>query len=1122
MGDPPGTANTPFQAFTERESNSSTQNSFQNILFQDPYKKWSADELRLADYAQGRRHGNATGAGAFGVSSGFGSGSGFGSTTQQQQPSSGFGAANTGGPGLFGSGNTATSTGFGAQSSTGTAFGSGSGGGLFGQNKPATGTGGTGLFGSATSQPAQSGGLFGSTAGQTGGTSAFGGGGASTGGFGSGGTTGGGGGLFGGGANQNKPSGGLFGSTGGNTTGGFGSTGTTGGFGSSNTNTTQSGGLFGGGSTTQTTGTGGGGLFGGGNQQQQQPSGFGSGTSGFGAQNQQKPGGLFGGTGGGTTTGGGGGLFGGGASSGGGFGQSNTSGSTGTGLFGGAKPATGGTGGGLFGGGGTSTQQTGGTGTGLFGGLGSGTQNQPQQQSGGGMFSSLGQNQPKPSLFGGGAQQPAGGGGLFGNQGTQQQGSMFGNTAGQQQQQQQPQQQAQGSLFGGSILGGSQGAGATPQSLSASITDVSAYGTPSLFSNQGNAEAVNPGPLATPLSSKTKPKRGSILPMYKLNPASARYVTPQKRGFGFSYSTYGTPGSASSTASTPGTMGRSLLGASLNNRPLNKSVSASSLRRSFNAEDSILTPGAFSASGGPRFYGGSGSSKKLIINKDMRSDLFSTPTKDRPLLDAGTGSRKLSKRVSFDTSTAAENEESDSQANTPIPNGSASASHDGTNGTRSTPDGATPDMEQVKGNELAIVHEETASPEARATAAGGADQAPGSYWMSPSKEEILDMNRMQRQKVSDFVVGRRNVGQIAFKAPVDLSNIDLDDLFGTIVIMETRSATVYPVAAKKPPVGKGLNVPSQISLEQSFPRGKDKRRTTDPRKFAKHIERLKRIENTVFENYDQDTGVWTFSVEHFTTYGLDDDDESDDESMAVDECPAGTRQFRDQSPEGASNADDTFDFRQGAGLPGAFDQAYDRTGDVPRDTDEPSFLGVSSAGSAPQKLVLSVEQQQTGDEYELSENEEMTSTSLEHHPAAEQDRYSSDNDDDTMPVHDTPGGILRARMRAIKESSAPVKMQVADGDDWMDMLQKTVSPQKRDRAQLRDLKDSVAQEPPESPTAAVGQRRAPPYSASDARGFATSIDLMNSLFERPKVPTRGDRPDTTPSKGFLQVGISQA
>ncbi|CRK26265.1 hypothetical protein BN1708_018219, partial [Verticillium longisporum] len=91
------------------------------------------------------------------------------------------------------------------------------------------------------------------------------------------------------------------------------------------------------------------------------------------------------------------------------------------------------------------------------------------------------------------------------------------------------QQQQQGSLLGGSLLGNSQNNNApAQQSLTASISDLSAYGTPALFSNLNGNEVANPGPLATPLSSKTKTRRSSILPMYKLNPASStRFVTPQ-------------------------------------------------------------------------------------------------------------------------------------------------------------------------------------------------------------------------------------------------------------------------------------------------------------------------------------------------------------------------------------------------------------------------------------------------------------------------------------------------------------------------------------------------------------------------------------------------------------------
>lgn len=70
----PGTAIASFQAFTEREPNSITNqfNVIQNISSQDHYKKWSAEELRLADYVQGRRPpGNPSSAGAFVVRSGF-------------------------------------------------------------------------------------------------------------------------------------------------------------------------------------------------------------------------------------------------------------------------------------------------------------------------------------------------------------------------------------------------------------------------------------------------------------------------------------------------------------------------------------------------------------------------------------------------------------------------------------------------------------------------------------------------------------------------------------------------------------------------------------------------------------------------------------------------------------------------------------------------------------------------------------------------------------------------------------------------------------------------------------------------------------------------------------------
>lgn len=1115
VGDPPGTGGTPFQAFTENEPNSTANNSFQNIVFQDPYKKWSPEELRLVDYAQGRRHGNATGAGAFGVSSGFGGGLGQNS---QQQTTGGFGATGNAGSSLFGGGNNNTTTsGFGQAAAGG--FGSGTpntnttGGGLFGA-KPAA-TGGGGLFGASSTtgqQPQQSGGLFGAANsgtgfGATNNTTN------TTGGFGSS-TTGGG--LFGNNNNQAKPAGGLFGGAT-NTTSGFGSNASSNPFGAqANPNTTNStgGGLFGSANNAQPAG---GGLFGNNNNQQQ--AGQQNTTGGFGGfgqaqnnttggglfgnnnNNQQKPGGLFGQAPAATT---GGGLFGNstnqqpGAQS--GFGAANNTGSS---LFG-AKPATGG----LFGN--TQNQQTTNAAP-----MGLNTQN----QQGGGLFGSA-NNQQKPSLFGGSTQQQSTG--LFGG-GGQQTNSPFGSN-----QQQQP---MQNSMLGNSLLGNSQqAANSGPQGLTANLNDVSAYGSASLFSNTGPQEAPNPGPLAVPLDGTPKPgRRGSILPLHKLAPQSA-----SRRGYGFNYSNFNTPGGspASSISSTPGGFQRSLLGGG---GSLSKSMSTNNLRRSFNTEDNILAPGAFSSSSSGRWYGSTGGSKKLVINRDIRSDLFSTPKKDKAIEDANSSARKLNKRVSFDTSNVDGDAEAPLRA-LPAPEEAPRAEE---TPRQVRPSTETPISEAAasNGKELAIVHEEDRDQTPSSANVSGFDHAPGEYYSEPSLEALEGMNRMQRQRVDGFMVGRVNVGTITFKVPVDLSAIDLSELCGGVIQLEPRSATVYPVSAKKPPVGKGLNVPARIMLEQSWPRGRDRRMSSGSKRYSKHVEKLKKIPDTTFESYNGDTGTWSFSVEHFTTYGLDDDDDSDDDmDITADGPPSLQINELESDHEGSSLPDDTFDFKTHRGFPGAFDHESVLGGDA--QPAKPSFLGASSADLTSHDVRLSVEDDQTDDmddEYDLSDDEDATGSSIGQHLAAEHDDISSEGDPE--PQRGTPGGILRARMRAMKESAGPTRLEVADGDDWMEMLRKTVSPAKRDRQFLKEANESMRHpgmlinfdksEEEGDPRNSTWKSRPTPSQAREqalsakmnmdkGRGFATSIDLMNSLFEKPKPMAQSLRASTS-AKGFPKV-----
>ncbi|KAI0966174.1 nuclear protein 96-domain-containing protein [Xylaria arbuscula] len=1081
VGNPPGTANvTNFQPLVEKESaGSAAQNSFQNILFQDPYKKWSAEELRLVDYAAGRRYGGPSGSNTFGVGSGFGS---FGSN-QPANPAFGNTAANTTGSGLFGN-NAPTGSAFGSTNPGAGAFGSNTGGGLFG-NKPTapTTTTSSGLFGgaAATSQPAPSSGLFGTSGTGGFGTNA----GTGTGAFGSANNTTGGG-MFGNNTNQNK-TGFSFGNTGANTGGAFGNS--TGAFGSPNNNN-QSGGLFGNNPSNPTSNNTGGGLFG--NSTPQQPTNAFGNSGAFGTQNQQpQPGGLFGsqqkpaGTGlfgnTSTPTNTGGGLFGNSTNNAGAFGQQNNT-QTGGGLFA-NKPATGPTGG-LFGN--TGTPQPTNTGGGLFGSLGQNNQNQPQAQQSGGLFGSINPNQQKPGLFG---TTPQSGGGLFASQNTQQ-GSAFGASTT---------QQPQNSTMGGSLFGGSfQGSQSNVPSLTASITDPNAYG--SLFANFGSSEVVNPGPLATP-TNRRQSKRPSILPYYRLHPSSAsKFVTPQKRGYGFTYSTYGTPNSPSSVASTPGALPQSLLGGSLS-RNLGKSVSTSNLRRSFNIEDSVLVPSAFSASSGPKMYH-NGSVKKLVINKDLRSDLFSTPTKDKPAPETPNTARKLTKRVSFDTSSVQANE--DGSATNGSSNSTPSAEQlgylrpritNGTNGSKPDSTSSTPEMEQVKGNELAVVHEdEAASPPARKSNALR-DGEPGQYWMSPTKEEIQNMNRIQRQKVVDFTVGRENVGSVRFKVPVDLTAIELDSIYDGIVVLTPRSATVYPNPGSKPPVGKGLNVPALINLENAWPRAS---RTGKPTSITKHIQRLEKIPDTKFEKYNAETGEWTFSVEHFTTYGLDD---SDDEEDMAPEPSAGAVNEAGPSSLNGSDQDESLN-RMANYPPGAFEPneyGYESDGSeiVEVNASRPSFLASRSVGFASRALVP-LDQAIADNEYAMSEMNDDASDHLGRHLAAEHDEDSFDGNQSDL-AYETPAGIMRARMRAIKSSATPMRVQVAAGDDWMDMLSKSISPQKRDRALLRSIHEADKHR-----SVRDGIGKASPTKkriVSDSKGFATSIDLMNSLFEKAKAPT---------------------
>lgn len=605
------------------------------------------------------------------------------------------------------------------------------------------------------------------------------------------------------------------------------------------------------GSTNTNTNTTGGGLFG-----QTQPQ-----------QTNQQPatgGGLFGSTSTAPTTGGG--LFG---------AKPATTTAPSTGLFGQTQqtqqPAQ--TGGGLFG----NTAST--TGGGLFGSTTNnslGQLGQQNQQSGGGLFGA------KPATGGGlfgGASTTGTGTGLFGQQPQQQQqqqqqpqtgttGGLFGNLG-----QSQPAstgllgstttQPAQQSTFGGGGLFSGLGQSAVQQpqqqqqqlqpSLTASI-DQNPYGNNPLFAYSGQKLEIgsqSKKPALPPLTASS----------YRLTPSTNKSKINKLRGFASPLNVSQSPGRAGSPLSIS-SPGRS----SLFNSP-------AAPDRYKGLSDTALTPNAFV----PR-----PNIKKLSVTPNIGSSIGGSDQ-----LESVLGKSALKTSTSSLKGTIS----------TPQTPGTPLVFHPPVNGTPSRPE----------------IADSSATPSTSAIASprvAGSERAPkkGDYWCRPKLEKLEQMSKEDLSQLSGFTAGRRGFGEVSFLEPVDLTLAPLEDILGSIIVVDQSELSVYPDDySQKPERGQGLNVPARIMLENVFTTDKATkdwvRDPEDPR-FQKFVRRVKAIPDTEFISYTDD-GTWTFRVEHFTTYGIADSDE--DESIENrDLGRRGKDVVRDfsRSPSGTSAEDD--------------------------------------------------------------------------------------------------------------------------------------------------------------------------------------------------------------------------
>ena len=680
-----------------------------------------------------------------------------------------------------------------------------------------------------------------------------------------------------------------------------------------------------------------------------------------------------------------------------------------------------------------------------------------------------------------------------------------------------------------------------------------------------------PGPLATPLSSSIKQKQRTPLPVYKITPNAAnRLITPPKRqGYGFSYSSYGSP--ASSVGASGGGLGggsnSSLLGGTLRGngsmygrgslgRSFGRSVSTSNLRKSLDPDaDSILTPGALSANS----VRASSNLKRLTIDRSLRSDLFSRPAVGSPAGTLTDGSDHGKKRVSFDAQAPTEigdgsnavavrpEETSEPPEPTPQELGflrsvrkDAGATNND-NGSSAKP--ATQQLSsEVSYPDLRSVETDGATRTTRSAAISaaqqpvlpftpGPDPSPGEYWMVPSRAEVGKMSREQLKRVSHFTVGRQFCGRVIFDQPVDLTTVDLDKILGTIVVINVRSIAVYPDGVVKPPVGKGLNVPSTLKIENSWPRGRDKKSpspfTSGPL-FEKHVDRLRKVNNTEFVAYEKVTGTWVFRVPHFTTYGFDYDSDEDAEGESInhsklDDTPQPSHDRTMDSQVTATYStndsfvsstaginDDTFDFKRRKMVPGAFgiqgamDVENNDQGEAQDDDfDQESFLEQGSTGSTTEEESEDVESHDDGgggndtSAVESGEDEEMEMAGS--FPNFRQTVEQQDDDDDDTAM------LNKSTVSKLPWDRTPPKAPLDLTGDWGEHLQRTISPRKQNRDALREIQASAFGD---RPLHNDDDKRKSISQQQQQKKFSTSIDLMNSLFHNP-------RKQTAQAKGFV-------
>ncbi|KAK4764700.1 hypothetical protein SAY86_025790 [Trapa natans] len=153
------------------------------------------------------------------------------------------------------------------------------------------------------------------------------------------------------------------------------------------------------------------------------------------------------------------------------------------------------------------------------------------------------------------------------------------------------------------------------------------------------------------------------------------------------------------------------------------------------------------------------------------------------------------------------------------------------------------------------------------------------YYMLPSLEDLAARESKDPgylSRVRDFTVGRFGYGCVKFLGETDARWLDLND----IVKFNRHEVVVYEDESAKPAVGHGLNKPAEVTLVLQIPSVCSGDGQVD--NVVVKLREVTERQGATFVSYDTNHGLWKFLVQHFSRFGLSDDDEED---ITMDDAP---------------------------------------------------------------------------------------------------------------------------------------------------------------------------------------------------------------------------------------------